>query len=652
LISDANEIRLLQTAVEHHRAGRLEQAETLYRQILQRNPRHAEALHYRGLLAAQVGRRDLAIDLIRRALAIAPRNADAYSNLGNLLKDEGRLEEALAAHRQAIALAPSLPEAHYHRGVALEIENRHEEALAAYRQAIALRPNYPEVHYNLGVILEGQGRPEEALAAHRQAVAHRSDFPDAHFSLGNLLQEQGRLEEAIGAYRQAVAFRPHFAEAYNDLGNALKDTGRSDAALAAYRQALACKLDFPCAQSNLFYSLYFHPAYDDAAIAAEMRRWNDRFAAPLQRYIQPHGNNRDPERPLRIGYVSPDFCTQAECFFTVPLLEHHDHTQFEIHGYSSVRHPDELTNRIRAGADRWHEVRLDSDEALARRIRDDRIDILVDLTMHMGDNRVFVFARKPAPVQICWLAYPGSTGLSTIDYRLTDVHLDPSDAHGSCYPEQPFRLPDTWVVYDPLCDIPPRPAEQSGPITFGSFNNQVKYNDPLLGLWARLLQAIPESRLVLQIRTPGFRRHILDLMRSADIAPQRLSFIPPMLRPDYLRAYDQIDIALDPLPYNGITTTCDALFMGVPVLTLVGQTVCGRAGYSQLMNLRLPELITYSPDQFIATATTLARDLPRLQSLRSSLRRRMEQSPLMDAPTFTHAIETAYRQMWRTWCAK
>jgi predicted O-linked N-acetylglucosamine transferase (SPINDLY family) len=616
-IPDPTQNRLLLTAFEHHQAGRLAQAEPLYRQLLALNPHHPEALHFLGLLAAQVGRRDIALDLLRRAIAARPDYADAYSNLGNVLKDEGRLPEALAAQRQAVALDPTRAEAHYNLGVALAASGHVDEAIAAYRQALALKPHSAETHFNLGV-----------------AFAGRDQF-----------------DEAAAAYRQALALRPDLPEPYNNLGNALKDLGQLDDALATFRQALAVNPNLMVAHHNLLYALHFHPAYDAAAITAELRRWHDRFAAPLQQSIQPHANTRDPQRQLRIGYVSPDFYSQAESFFTIPLLEHHDHSQFEIHCYSSARKTDELTNRIRAAANHWHDVRRDSDEALARRIRADRIDILVDLTMHMADNRALLFARKPAPVQICWLAYPGSTGMAAMDYRLTDPHLDSPDADTAGFPEQPLRLPDSWVVYDPLCDIPPRPAEQSGPLTFGSFNMQVKFNDPLLQLWARLLQNIPQSRLVLMIRTPAFRRHILDIMQSAGIAPNRLSFIHPMFRPNYLRAYDQIDIALDPLPYNGITTTCDALYMGVPVLTLVGQTACGRAGKSILSCLDLHHWITHTPEEFLQRAADIAANIPALVQLRSTLRQRMQQSPLMDAPRFARHVESAYRQAWHTWCA-
>jgi predicted O-linked N-acetylglucosamine transferase (SPINDLY family) len=372
----------------------------------------------------------------------------------------------------------------------------------------------------------------------------------------------------------------------------------------------------------------------------------------LKGHIPPHANDRNPGRRLKIGYVSPDFHLHAESFFTVPLLGHHDHAAYEIHCYSSVIRPDPITEWLRQRADGWREVRDENDEALAQIIRRDGIDILVDLTMHMAHNRAPLFARKPAPVQACWLAYPGGTGLEAMDYRLTDAFMDPFDADMSCYVEQSIRLPDCWVVYDPLSDLPPRPAEQTGPITFGSLNNPSKLNDPLLALWARVLQAVPGSRLLLQVLSREHRRHIGCVMESLGIAPERLQFAGRMERPEYLRCYDRIDIALDPLPYNGITTTCDALYMGTPVLTLAGQTAAGRAGKAMLNTIGLGELVTHTPDEFVRRAAELAADLPHLIALRRGLRARLSGSPLMDAPRFARNIEAAYRHMWRQWCAE
>ena len=672
-------------AVQHHQAGQLPQAEQIYRQILTQQPDHADALHFLGVIAHQGGRHELAVDLIRQALALKPIYPDACSNLGNALYAQGQLNEAISAYWQAIALKPNYAEAHYNLGNALKERGQLDEALAAYRQAIALNIHYARAHSNLGNVLKNKGQLDEAIVAHRQAIALNLRNAEAYSNLGNTLKDKGQFDEAIAAYRQAITLKPQYAEAYNNLGVTLNDKGHPDEALAACRQALALKPDYPGAlnnfgnalkdqgqldaavaayrqalalapndariHSNLLYTLHFDPACDAHTLADENRRWNLQHATPLKSHIQPHTNDPTPDRRLKVGYVSPDFREQAESFFTVPLLENHDHAACEIFCYSSVLRPDPITQRLRKHADVWRDVRGESDPALAHIIRRDGIDILVDLTMHMARNRAPLFARKPAPVQVCWLAYPGGTGLDTMDYRLTDAFMDPPDADTSCYVEHSLRLPHCWVVYDPLINIPPRPPEQTGPITFGSLNNPGKLNDPLVALWARVLQATPHSRLLLLALSGDHRQRIGRIMANLGIAQDRLQFVGRMARPQYLRCYDQIDIALDPLPYNGITTTCDALYMGTPVLTLAGPTAAGRAGTALLSTIGLSDLVAHTPDEFVEKAAHLAADLPRLIDLRRGLRARLTASPLMDAPRFARDIEAAYRHMWRQWCA-
>ena len=675
----------LQLARQHHQAGQLPQAEALYRQILQQQPGHADALHLLGVIAYQTGRHDVAVDLIRRAVAINPNLPEAYSNLGvalqaqgqldgavaafrqavalnpnypgaygnlgHALHSQGQLDAAIAACRQAIALTPTNPGAYCNLGNVLQAQGQLDAAIAAYRQAIALNPGFPEVHSNLGNALQAQGQLDAAIAAHRQAIALKPHYPEAWGNLGVALQSTGQLDAALAAFHQAIALKPHYPEAYGNLGVALQSTGQPDAAIAAFRQAVAISPDNAALHSTLLYTLHLHPAYDTQALAGENRRWNLRHAAPLKRFMQPHANDRSPERRLRIGYVSPDFYQQAESFFTIPLLEHHARAACEIFCYSGVVQPDPYTARLRKRADVWRDIRCASDEALAAIIRRDRIDILVDLTMHMANNRALLFARKPAPVQVCWLAYPGGTGLETMDYRLTDSFMDPCAADTACHAEQSIRLPDCWVVYDPLIDLPPRPPEQAGPITFGSLNTPAKLNDPLLTLWAKVLLAVPGSRLLLLVLSLEQRQRIGRLLERLGIAPERLLCAGRMDRTRYLRCYDQIDIALDPLPYNGITTTCDALYMGVPVLTLAGPTAAGRAGTAMLSTIGLGELVAHTQDEFVRNAAQLAANLPRLIELRRGLRPRLAASPLMDAPRFARNIETAYRQMWRQWCA-
>ena len=357
-----------------------------------------------------------------------------------------------------------------------------------------------------------------------------------------------------------------------------------------------------------------------------------------------------------MGYVSPDFFVQAESFFTVPLLEHHDRERFEIHCYASVAKPDTVTERIKRAAHVWHDVQKQTDEQLAAQIRADGIDILVDLAMHMGHSRLLAFARKPAPVQATWLAYPGSTGLEAMDYRISDWYIDPAGMFEAYYSERTVRLPDCWCCYDPLEGepwefMPAKKEGAGGEITLGCLNNPCKINAALLGLWGRVMQAVPESRLLVRIVSLEQRQWMQNELAKEGISPTRLEFVGIGTRREHMMLHHRIDVGLDTLPYNGITTTCDALWMGVPVVSLVGKTAWGRAGKSLLSCVGLGELACDNAEQFVEVAAGLCRDETRLRELHEGLRPRMETSPLMDARRFAANMEAAYRQMWREWCA-
>ena len=360
--------------------------------------------------------------------------------------------------------------------------------------------------------------------------------------------------------------------------------------------------------SSLCYKLLFHPEYDRAGIYGEQCEWNRRHGR-RSRLASDRPSNSGGR--LRIGYVSPDFYGHAECFFVIPLLKSHDRKHFEVHCYSSVRNPDKATELIRASADVWHDVSQLNDNQLADEIRQDRIDVLVDLTMHMAFNRLGTFAQKPALVQVTWLAYPGGTGLDAMDYRLTDAWIDPPGESDAFYSERTVRLADTWCCYHPVGDVPAAAKRDSGPVTFGCVNNPCKLNRPTLSLWAKVLSSVASSRLLLLSESERQRLQIIDTFADSGIDHGRIEFVTHRRRGEYLRVYDSIDICLDPLIYNGITTTCDGLWMGVPVITRIGSTAPGRAGLSILSNLNLPELIARDDAQFVSIATELAGDFPR-----------------------------------------
>jgi len=435
----------------------------------------------------------------------------------------------------------------------------------------------------------------------------------------------------------------------------LKDKGELDEAIESFQRAIDLAPDDAAIHSNLLYTLHFHPGYDAAMIYEEHRRWNRQHAEPLKKFIQPHVNNRDPDRPLRIGYVSPDFRNHPIGKFLLPLQAAHDPDRFEVFCYSDVRRPDRLTELLRRHAKQWRNTVGLTHERAAQLIREDQIDILVDLTMHMAGNRMLLFARKPAPVQVTYLAYCSTTGLETMDYRLSDPNMDPSDSDLLLYSERSIRLPETCWCYGvagPTPEPSPLPASVAGYITFGCLNNFCKVSTEALNVWIQLLCATPKSQFILRALEGSHRQRVRDLLQQYGIDPQRLKFVGTVPLSEYYRLYQQIDIGLDPFPYNGGTTTCDTLWMGVPVVTLVGPTAVGRGGVSILCNVGLPKLIAQTPEQYVQIATDLAKDLPKLAELRRTLRARMQASPLMDAPRFARNVEAAYRQMWRNWCER
>ena len=383
-----------------------------------------------------------------------------------------------------------------------------------------------------------------------------------------------------------------------------------------------------------------------------MQRWNQKHAEPFKKWIQAHSKTQDPERRLRIGYVSPDFCQHVVGRNILPLLRGHDHGQFEIFCYSNVGRVDRLTDQFRGLADEWRDILNLTDAQAADVIRQDRIDILVDLALHTGGHRLGIFARKPAPVQVTFAGYPGSTGLDSIEYRLTDPYLDPLGLNDSFYSEKSYRLPDSFWCYDPLLgeiDINEPPVKSVGFLTFGCLNNFCKVNDVVLQLWARLLKTVSNSRLLMMAPEGRSRERVLDQLGKSGIDRQRMEFVGQQSRGEYLQTYHRVDIGLDTFPYNGHSTSLDAFWMGVPVITMVGQTAVGRAGFSQLTNLGLPEFIARTPEEYVQIASELAGNPTRLAELRRTLRARMKASALMDAALFARNIEAAYREMWRSW---
>jgi predicted O-linked N-acetylglucosamine transferase (SPINDLY family) len=644
----------MELAASHLEAGRVSQAAELYSAIVAQQADYAPAMNNLACIAHRQGRNADAVELLRRAAAASPNDPAMHSNLGTMLLELGQVDEAIAACRRAIALAPGMAAAHNNLCMALRQAGQLDQAIAAGRRAIALEPALAEAYDNLGNALGDAGQAAEAVTLCRQAVMRRPEHPGGHNNLGAALEAAGPLDQAVAAYQQAVALNPRFAGAWSNLGGALRNRGQLDDAITAFSRAIAIDPQFAAAQSNLLYSLHFHPDCDAMAIAAAHRPWNESIMPPASRGIRPQVNR--PLRRLRIGYVSPDFRSHVVGRNVLPLLREHDRREFEIFCYSNVIRPDALTTRFKALSTGWRHIAGVPDHEVAQQVRDDRIDILVDLALHLGGNRLGVFAHRPAPVQITFAGYPGSTGLDAIDYRLTDSHLDPPGQNDHLYTERSIRLADSFWCYDPESAAEShaagqplnRPSRSASDVVFGSLNHFAKVNRPVLELWARVMVAVPNSRLTLAAPEGIARQHVLQVLGQPGIDAGRVDFVTPgQSLGQYLDRYLGIDIGLDTFPYNGHTTTLDALWMGVPVVTLVGRTVVGRAGLSQLTNLGLAELIATSPDRYVEIAVDLAHDSARLGALRENLRSTMRSSPLTDAARFARSIEAAYRQMWQ-----
>lgn len=637
--------------------GQTEASLGAYRRAIALEPDMIEAINNLGTALMERDELDEAERCFRRAVALKPGFVVACNNLGNLLQATGRDTEAIACYERALRIDDGLPELHNNLGNALRNRGESERAIACYGKAIKLRPKFAAAHNNLGNVLKDQGRLEQALAAYRQALAINPRFAEAHNNLGNTARDMGRLLEAEAAYRQALALKPDSVEALNNLGSVLKDCGRLTDALAALRRAMAQRPDFVTAHQNYLMNIQYDPDTTPETSLEAHRAFDRAFAAPLAAEIRPHANVPDPARRLRIGYVSGDFGHHPVGRFLGPVLPAHDRSQFEIVAYSDRLNEDEITAALRAGCDRWRRIVGIGDSALAERIRSDGIDILVDLSGHTADNRLLAFARKPAPVQASWAGYVGTTGLSTMDYLISDARETPAGSE-RFYTERILRLPDCYVCFAPPTYAPavgPLPASATRHVTFGCFNNLAKLNAGVIALWARLLKRLPDARLVLkthQLSDPAMRGLCASWFAAEGIAPARLELQGKSPHRALLEQYNRIDIALDPFPYSGGLTTLESLWMGVPVVTLGGERFAARHAVSHLTAAGLADLVADGPGSYLEIAAGLAADLPRLAALRSGLRERMARSPLLDGPRFTRNLESAYRRIWRDWCER
>ena len=678
---------LLGQAVTRLQHGELAVAEAIFQRILKVSPDHADANHLLGVITIQRGQYDLAAQLITRAIEFNPHVAMYYNNLGYALHREGRLQEALSACERAIQLSPNLPEAFYNCGNTLRELGRLKEALAAYDRAIQLKPEYADAHYNrgnlllsvgrareaedsyrrtlvlnpynagacnnLGVVLVAAGKYEEALAACDRAIQLKPDYAQACNCRGDALRKLLRLEEALQSCERAIELMPDYAEAHYNRGNVLLDAGRVEEAEASYRRALELNPDDARMHSNILFIMAAKARLPFDRMLDELRQW-DRVHGREGRMnpLPKRAATAMPERRLRLGYVSPHLRSHVVNFFFEPLLAAHDRAHFEIFCYASFAESrsDAVTQRLRGIAEHWRFVSYKNDAELARLVHEDGIDILVDLTGHTAHNRLKAFTYRPAPVQATYLGFFAATGLSAMDYWITDEVLHPPDTP-ELAAERIYRLPRCWVCYQPselAPDVSPGPTSDAQ-VVFGSFSNLSKLTPDVIKTWSQLLQRLLGSRLLVMAKSlgdPKIRSLLLEKFASHGITQERLLLRKGAPYSQYYATYAEVDIVLDPFPRTGGTTTAEALWMGVPVVTLAGQRYVERISASKLTAVGLQDLIAHSPDEYIEKALSLASDPARRAELRKNARERMAQSPLCDAESLARAMESAYRSMW------
>ena len=633
-------------------SGKLDEAVEGYRKALEVRPEMVDGYVALGNTLQKAGRDAEAIESYRRAISLRPDTAEAWYGMGGALKHKGETDHAIAAYREAVRIRPTYADAYSNLGIALNEKGLVAESIAAYQSAIKHLPQSAEAYNNLGITLRNAGRPDEAVVALKQALSIRPDYPEALNNIALAYEELGDVEASIASYQKALRLRPNFDYAQNNLANALKEAGRLDEAIATYREAAEYSTH-PWVLGNLLFALHAHPDFGPAELYREHRKWNERFAKPLESLRKPHENDPSPDRRLRVGFVSPDLNQHPVGRFMMPLMQNLDRKQVEVFCYSDGRRVDWMAAEFERLADTWRKTLGMTDERVADLVRTDRIDILIDLTMHTKDSRLSVFAMKPAPVQATYLAYCGTTGVDAIDYRISDPYLDPPGTDERFYAEKTVRLPHSYWCYQAAPEsgeVMPLPSATSGTITFGSLNVFSKVTPQAIATWGKILVNTPGSRMVLHSKEGTHRERALELFRQAGVEAGRVRFVPRISGRDYFNLYGEIDVGLDPFPYPGGTTTCDALYMGVPVVTLKDRTAVSRGGFSILSNLGLRELVAESVDQYVELACALARDQGRLANLRSTLRGRMQSSPLMDASAFARGFEGVLGEAWREWC--
>ena len=640
-----------------HQAGRFADAAGIYQRLLEILPDSHDIRHLQGLALFDLGQPIDGIRLMEEALARNPGAGHYYNNLGSRLIDHGEFRRAEELLKQGATRSPACPATRYNLGNALFRQGKYLPAITCYRESLALQPDFAMCDLQLGLALHNAGLRSEALAHYQAAVAAHPEDPALRINHGALLQSECDLDGAAEAFREAVRLTPQDATPLNNLAVVMKEIGDVGEATRLLRRCVELKPSSLEIHSNLILTLHYDPTATEADLTAAHEAWNRQHPSP---HLS-HTNAPEPGRRLRLGFISPDLRDHVVGRALLPSFRRFDPAHFELYCYGNTV-ADAVGEEFKSGCHAWRELGTKTAAQLAEEIAADGVDILIDLALHTSDNRLDVFALKPAPLQVSWLGYPESSGVSTMDFRITDAHLEPPAGNRIAHAkEKAWILPDCWTCYEPPTGYPEvnaLPSAAGKPFTFGSLNNNCKINGTVLDAWARILLATPGSRLQLLAKQGGHRRRFADEFARRGIDPTRIHFAdylpaaPGLSQGALLARYHEIDLALDTFPYGGMTTTLDALWMGMPVVSLVGQRNLGRAGLSILSNVGLADFAAPSVDAYVDLAVRTAQDTAKLARLRGELRSRMQVSPLLDAAGFTRKIEQAFRTMWVEWCRR
>lgn len=638
--------------VELFNAGRYGELEKLAHTLVEQYP--VLGFGWKALgVSLQMQGKDGVVALYKAA-ELLPDDAAVHFNLGKALHATGQPESAVAMYRRSLQIKPDDAEAYLNLGNVLKDIGELDNAVESYRHALKIKPDDAELHNSLGNALGDLGKFDEAMACYQRALEIKPDYAVAYSNLGITLKDIGQLGDAVANFRRALEIAPHLVEAYNSLGNALKDLGELDNAVASYRRALEIKPDYIGAYDNLLFAINYHPDMKCEDVFEVYREYEKRFGLFHPRIWNDNRDKGNTRRRLKIGYVSPDFRLHSCRHFLEPLLHNHDKSAFEIYAYAELAKEDEVTARYKRYVDHWVSTRGMSDDALCERICTDGIDILVDLAGHTANNRLTVFARKPAPVSLSWLGFGYTTGLSAIDYLLTDVICAPEGSE-KLFSEIPWRLETPGYVYRPaegMGAVSSLPAIMRGHISFGTLTRAVRINHRTIRVWSEILKRVEGARLIIDssnFQMASIQAALAEKFMDYGIERERLEIgyhSPPW---DTMR---NIDIGLDCFPHNSGTTLFETLYMGIPFITLADRPSVGRLGSSILEGLGHPEWIAQSEDEYIEMAVALALNLPKLADLRSRLRKEMETGPLMDEVGFANKVEEAYRNMFGKWVAR